>query len=134
MLASGVVRPNAPLAAAARRGIRHGSGFALPEPDDRVRDLSGAAPVARAVVLQQDYAERDTPRRSLEDQAGSALDAFRGLQGALLGGDRTAAAALHAAAALPPAADPALEVILKGIRTRARIELAREAAAKAANP
>jgi len=121
---------------AARRAARPSAAFSLAEPEGRAPAPEGAGPVARAVLLQDDFESRDEARHGPANPAllaDRALDALGRLQRDLLGGGGggTPRTAMMTAAELPVAADPGLEVILRGIRTRARIELARAAAAMA---
>lgn len=137
MQASGVFRPMVPGLPAARRAARPSATFSLAGAGGAASAPEGAGPVARAMLLQDDCDSGDDDRRGpanpalLAERAGLALDALGRLQRDLLGGGATPRTAMLEAAELPPAADPGLEVILRGIRTRARIELAREAAAHA---
>lgn len=134
MQASGVFRPMVPGLPAARRAARPSAAFSLAEPEGRAPAPEGASPVARAVLLQDDFESRDEARHGPANPAllaDRALDALGRLQRDLLGGGGTPRTAMMTAAELPVAADPSLEVILRGIRTRARIELARAAAAMA---
>ncbi len=136
MFASGIPRITGPAQPLPRRAVRSGGGFSLTASDVPAQDVASAQPVVAGLMLQEDERRPGPVPRSSFSGAEAAVESLVSLQVGLLGsGHRdVTAAALRQAANLPPAEDPALEHILQSIRLRARIELAREQAEKAATP
>ncbi|WP_158287780.1 flagellar assembly protein FliX [Falsiroseomonas bella] len=121
--------------AAARRGARPGSGFALPEARSAASTATSASAGVAALLAVQDESAGSRGRRQAPLQrAALALEELRGLQLDLLrGGDDPARLArLEALAeASEEATEPALRSLLAHVRLRARVELARRHAQKA---
>ena len=112
----------------ARRTGASGSGFSVPEAAEGPAPLAGTGAAATVGAASWHEAGDDPARRDDAARAGgeAALEALRDLQAALLldADDPAAAARLAALAHLPPAADPALAGIVRGIAARAAAELA----------
>jgi hypothetical protein len=125
----------APALAAGTRARRRQTGFAVPDPATQAGEALAVAAPAEAAAAQMPLltlhaagmadaqAEAD---RSAARQGEGALEAMRGLQLAMLGGDGAGQAAFATLPAhLPHAADPALHAVLQAIAQRAAIERAR---------